>query len=102
MTARLRLIGTAAVILVVFTLLKTRSSTQLRQEGFLDPEAGEWVKVGKMEEMYGLCSREGDNVWTVGGGGEGRERKQCLVVKGKEVVETGSLGQSSLGNQPWQ
>ena len=93
MTARLRLVATAAVILVVFVLLKARSSTQLR--GYMGEEGEGWVKLGKMDRrMYALCARKGagEPIWTVGGGEE--ERVQCLVVQGKEVLETGSLGTS--------
>lgn len=49
-----------------------------------------------LPEYYGLCSRDGKKIYTVpeeGGLGE----VECVVVGGKEVLDTGSLRQSTTG-----
>ena len=96
MSARLRLVSTALVILVVFIALKAQGSSS-RIQKFSD-EDGDWV-VGKLEESYAVCSARGGGgggklIWTVDQ--EGEETVECLVVKGKEVLETGSLGECFL------
>lgn len=95
MSARLRLISTAVVILVVFIALKAQGSSS-RIQKFSDEE-GEWL-VGKLDESYAVCSARGGegikSIWTVDQ--EGEETVECLVVKGKEVLDTGSLGSYPL------
>jgi hypothetical protein len=45
----------------------------------------------RLPEYYGVCSKEG-RVYTVPPEG-GLGAVECVVVKGKEVVDTGSLGE---------
>jgi len=49
--------------------------------------------VGKegLPEWYAICSKEGKKVYTVPEEG-GMGAVECVVVGGKEVVDTGSLG----------
>ena len=44
-----------------------------------------------LPEWYGICSKDGKKVYTVPEGG-GLGAVECVVVGGKEVVDTGSLG----------
>ncbi len=44
-----------------------------------------------LPDLYGICSKEGKKVYTVPEEG-GVGGVECLVVGGKEVVDTGSLG----------
>lgn len=44
-----------------------------------------------MPQWYGICSKEGKKVYTVPEAG-GLGAVECVVVKDKEVVDTGSLG----------
>jgi hypothetical protein len=46
-----------------------------------------------LPEWYAICSKEGNKVYTVPDAG-GVGGVQCVVVGGKEVVDTGSLGES--------
>jgi hypothetical protein len=49
------------------------------------------VGKGDLPEWYAICSKEGKKVYTVPEQG-GVGAVECVVVGGKEVVDTGSLG----------
>jgi hypothetical protein len=49
------------------------------------------VGKGDLPEWYAICSKEGKRVYTVPEEG-GVGAVECVVVGGKEVVDTGSLG----------
>ncbi|KAK8846587.1 hypothetical protein IAR55_005673 [Kwoniella newhampshirensis] len=49
------------------------------------------VEGTKLPEIYAICSKEGQKAYTVPVEG-GVGRVECVVVDGKEVVDTGSLG----------
>ena len=45
-----------------------------------------------LSQPYALCSRDGDNIYTVDGL---NSRTQCIVVHGAFIVDTGVIGKSS-------
>lgn len=94
MSARLRLISTAAVILIVFVALKAQTSSS-RIQKFSDSDGG-WV-VGTLEKSYAICSPRGAGhaIWTAEKNGD--EMVDCIVVKEKVILDTGSLGESPKG-----
>jgi hypothetical protein len=48
-------------------------------------------RIDKLQESYAICSKEGRKVYTVPEEG-GVGGVECVVVRGKEVLDTGSLG----------
>lgn len=81
-------IGLALVILAFMVIYGQRNGA-----GKKKPYTVEDVKGGRsLPEWYAVCSKEGKKVYTVpveADGGAGAV--ECVVVGGKEVVETGSL-----------
>jgi len=53
-----------------------------------------------LPEYYGICSKEGKKVYTVPEEG-GVGAVGCVVVSGKGVVDTGSLGEAALNKMSW-
>ena len=77
-------ISISLFILAAFVLYAQRKGLPKFRQAY---EAG-----GKaLPEYYGICSKEGDQVYTVPED-EGVGAVQCVVVGGKYVVDTGSLG----------
>jgi hypothetical protein len=55
------------------------------------------VGKGNLPDWYAICSKEGKKVYTVPEEG-GVGAVECVVVGGKEVVDTGSLGAYEWGH----
>jgi hypothetical protein len=87
-SARIRLVGLALVILVVFVLRQSAEKRKAAEPFEVEPG---WT-VGRLPSFYAVCSpreRGEAAIWTVRE--TGNEREECMVVKGKEVAWTGRL-----------
>ncbi|CED82692.1 Amidohydrolase 3 [Phaffia rhodozyma] len=82
-SARLRLISSAFVIVVVVLASRLKSSTSKIERYDLGIGQGEWV-VGRFDESYALCGGKG--IWT----GVEEENEECMVVDKKMVVDVGT------------
>ena len=73
-------------ILALFVLYARQNGSQLNTYAY----GGK-----KMPQQYAICSKEGKNIYTVPEEG-GVGAVECVVVSGKEVIDTGSIGQSPV------
>lgn len=80
-------ISISLLILAGFVIYAQRqiSSTSKRKQGYA-------FQGNELPDWYGICSKEGKKVYTVPEAGNGVGGVECVVVGGKEVVDSGSLG----------